>query len=335
MAVLLSPGYRCRHVVFPAAAPRRALNVGRATAAGGAPGASSTPAMPPNADSPDRAGHPADDDDAFVTWLFSRAGLDARAYRRECLRRRVPACLRTLRAKSIADARRLVWCNPGLVPAAVGTMLIGVTSFFRDPAVFGPLGRDLLPALAAPGRPLRVWSAACSDGAELYSVAMLLAESNLLHRCTLLGTDCRREAVARAAAGVYDDAACRSVPPDLLGRYLESVGPDRPPGSADDGPAVGPPARRVRLWLRDAATWRCADMLHAPEPGPWDLVLCRNLAMYLRPAAAARLWRGLARVVRPGGLLVVGRAERVSGAAAAAGRFAPAGPCVYRRGDAP
>lgn len=317
MAVLLSPGYRCRHVVFTAAAATRPLNLGRGPAAPPMP--LTAVALTTRAESWDDRALPTDED-AFVTWVFSRAGLDARAYRRTSLRRRVPACLRALRVDAIADARRLLWRNPSLVPTAAGALLIGVTSFFRDPAVFGPLADPLLPALARSGRRLRVWSAACSDGAELYSVAMLLAELNVLHRCELRGTDCRGEAVSRAAAGEYDAAAaCRTVPPELRERYLEPVDADAS-------------AHRIRPRLRDAVTWRAANVFDAPEPGPWDLILCRNLAMYLRPAAAGLLWRGLAGALRPGGLLVVGTAERPAGAPA--GLLVPTGPCVYRRGDA-
>lgn len=302
MGVLLSSGYRCRHVVFTAAAPRRPLNLSRACPA------SLANDLPP-ADAADPT-----DEDTFVSWLFSRAGLDARVYRRASLRRRVPACLRALRARTIADARRLVHWNPGLVPTGIGALLIGVTSFFRDAPVFNAISAHLLPAIARSGRRLRVWSAACSGGAELYSIAMLLAEMKVLHRCELLGTDCRGQAVAAAASATYDAGECRALPAELRHRYLEPVGRDG--------------QLRVRPWLREAVAWHAADVLERPEAGPWDLILCRNMAMYLRPAAADRLWRGLARELRPGGLLVVGKAERPAGIV----ELAPAAPCVYRRG---
>ena len=89
---------------------------------------------------------------------------------------------------------------------------------------------------------------------------------------------------------------------------------------------------RVSRAIRDQLTWRRADAVAAPEPGPWHLVLCRNMGMYLEPAAAERLWRGLASVLAPGGLLVLGKAERPGGAAAG---LVPVGPCVYRRCGGP
>ena len=243
MGVLQSPGYRCRHVVFAAAPARPPLNLGRPPAPAPAPAPNAAAALTTDPGPPT-------DEDAFVAFLFSRAGLDARAYRTTSLRRRVPACLRALRAKTLPDARRLLTLNPGLVPVAVGSLLIGVTGFFRDAGAFALMSRQLLPALAHTGRRLRVWSAACSDGAELYSVAMLLAELNVLHRCELLGTDCRGEAVARAAAGRYDAAACRaddvssvsSSGPDVLGSTEPAAAPFS--GSASSETCCG---SRLRL----------------------------------------------------------------------------------------
>src|SRR4051794_36087007 len=106
---------------------------------------------------------------------------------------------------------------------------------------------------------------------------MLLADHGLLDRCDLLGTDCRADAVERARDGLYDDAAVRTLPADLRARHLVREGH----------------SFRVGPRLRAAAQWRTADILSLREPGLWDLVLCRNLAIYLQPQAASDLWRQL------------------------------------------
>src|SRR5688500_17451182 len=76
------------------------------------------------------------DQQKFLHWLFIEAGLDASCYRPETLHRRIPACLRELRVANLADARTLLTRDPSRLPAAVGALLIGVTSFFRDDSVF-------------------------------------------------------------------------------------------------------------------------------------------------------------------------------------------------------
>jgi chemotaxis methyl-accepting protein methylase len=173
------------------------------------------------------------------------------------------------------------------------------------------LSGHVLPLLAASRRRLRVWSVGCSDGPELYSVAMLLDDLGLLERCDLLGTDCRPDAVERARGGLYDDADLRAVPPDLRARHF-----------VHDGRHW-----RVNRRLRDAAQWRTGDILTVREPGLWDLVLCRNLAIYLQPQAASALWRQLEAAVGPGGVLALGKAERPG----CTRQFSALGPCLYRR----
>jgi chemotaxis methyl-accepting protein methylase len=255
-----------------------------------------------------------EEEESFVRSLFACAGLNADAYRAESLRRRLKACLRTVRATSILDARRQLARNPSLVPAAVNALVIGVSSFFRDAPVYDELAFNVLPSLFATARrPPRVWIVGCSEGQEPYSVAILLSELNLLDGCYLLGTDCRADAIHRARAGAYDAAALRTVPPQWLSKYF--------------APHESGGRLRVAPALRTAVQWRTADVTRVAEPGIWDLILCRNMAMYLRPEASGKLWELFERALRPGGYLVLGKAERP----ASGRRLSPVGPCLFRR----
>jgi chemotaxis protein methyltransferase CheR len=247
----------------------------------------------------------------FIRWLLRQIDLDAEQYRTETLARRLTACLRSLRVSTVEEARRLLEHNPQLIPTAIDTMLVGVTSFFRDPDVFALLSDTVLAEVARGRSGLHVWSAGCSDGAELYSLGMIFAPLGWLASSYLLGTDCRAVAIQHARAGWFEASACAAVPPLLHARYLQSEG-DRVRASA---------------LLRSALRWRVADVVHAPEPGLWDVILCRNTAMYLHAEATARLWRQLEAALRPGGVLVVGKAERPLGVKG----LEPLGPCLYRR----
>src|SRR5688500_15839284 len=86
-----------------------------------------------------------DEGHAFLRWLFRESGLDVEQYRLRTLRRRLPACLRGLRAGTFAEARRVIQNKPALRGRALSTLVIGVTSFFRDPAVYQSLKDELLP----------------------------------------------------------------------------------------------------------------------------------------------------------------------------------------------
>ena len=288
-----------RHVVFPDLASEggHALNFTPPL---------TTPVIPELSDE-ERSG----DEYACIRWLFERAGLRADDYRRETIKRRMTACQRALRVETPAQLRAQIQRDPSLLKLAVNTLMIGVTGFFRDPGVFEAVDQLVLSELLSRAQDPRIWSAACSDGSELYSIAMLLAERGAMRRCALLGTDCRTNAVAMAREGCYDASVMRDIPCKLFDRYFRF----------DDH------GWRIHPYLRTMVQWRCGNVLTTPEPGAWDLILCRNLAIYMQPAAASRMWIQLEQCLRPGGFLVVGKAERPLGVVG----LKPLAPCIYRR----
>jgi chemotaxis protein methyltransferase CheR len=290
-----------RHVVFPNDVQRLKKVINFAVQ-GDLPAALVDPAPAPSL---------SEEQIGFLVWLFAQAGLDAGAYRWETLKRRLPSCLRGLHVRCVAQARRLLEQEPGLVALAINAMLVGVTSFFRDPHVFTALRESILPTLSRGRSGLYVWSAGCSDGCELYSVGMLLADMGRLDGSYLLGTDCRADAIQRARTGVYEALSCKNVPSPYYASYFTSEGP----------------RLRVEPALRRAMRWRTADLLKTQEPGFWDLILCRNTTMYMRFEATHSLCEKLEMLLRPGGVLVLGKAERPIGVK----RLTQVAPCLYRR----
>lgn len=234
-----------------------------------------------------------DSPDPFVAWLFQRAGVTVNAYRARTLRRRVPACLRALRVATAAEAQRMLEQQPDLLPRAVSTILIGVSGFFRDPQVWQDLQMRVLPELLRRRRSLRILSAGCSDGRELYSMAILLDELGGLERCFLLGEDCRPDAIIQGRAGMYDGAGMEDVCQSRRERFF------RPAGSR-----YGVVPR-----LREHVSWAARDLLGPRGPGQWDMVLFRNVAIYMTNPQASLLWRRLCDEITVGGILVTGKAE--------------------------
>ncbi len=231
------------------------------------------------------------DSDPFLTWLFAQAGLDAAAYRPGVLQRRLAACLRHLGARSTAEAAAALMAQPERIPGAIGSVLIGVSEFFRDSGEFDLLEREVLPSMLRYRPCLRVLSVGCAEGHELYSIAMLLDEFGCLQDSRLLGLDCRPEAIERARRGVFDaqDLAC--VAAHRRGRHFAETA---------RGTAIRPE-------LRECLAWQVADLLRHAEPSVWDMILFRNVAIYLSEPDA--LWERLVGRLAPGGILMTGRAE--------------------------
>ena len=246
----------------------------------------------------------------FLAALLNQAGLRIEQYRTSALLRRIPACLRALGVNSIPEAAQRLAARPALAWTLLDVVLLGVTEFCRDPAVFQYLRTTVLPEVGRTASTPRIWSAGCSEGQELYSVAACLAELDLLERCELLGTDCRPEAIARARLGEYATGPAPVAPAPWRHAHL----------------FVADNHVRIHPRLRVATKWRVGDVLGDLEAGPWHLIFCRNLAIYLEAPVASALWRRLGEQLAPGGYLVTGKAENP----AATGAFIRVAPCLYQ-----
>jgi chemotaxis protein methyltransferase CheR len=180
---------------------------------------------------------------------------------------------------------RLAW-------AVVEAMLLPEAEFFRDRAVFEALAYDVLPAIArAAGRPLRVWSAACGTGQEIYSLAMLLTGAPVGDHVELYASDLSEHALERAQAAAYSQFEVqRGLPARMLVRFFEK-----------DGEAFVISPR-----LRQAVRWRRANLMDDISAlGQFDLILCRSFLPQLAPEARTQVLQSLSRALTPGGRLVL------------------------------
>lgn len=211
-------------------------------------------------------------------------------FRDEHLATQLRRALASERVDDVATLTRRLAADPTALRRFRRSIAVSVSGRFRDPHQFELLERELLPLLLErPGR-VRVWSAGCADGSELVSLGLLLERLGALERAQLLGSDLLEENVRRA----------REVDPAL------------------------PEPLRARL------RWERRDLLAGAAPGgAWQLVLCRNVAIYFNPPARERLERLLAGALAPGGVLLLGRAERLRDPRALG--LVPAGPHAYRR----
>ena len=225
----------------------------------------------------------------LISAILRPAGIDPACYRAAPLHRRLRAVLRAVRCDSAAEAVERVAADRRLAHKALHSLVIGHTAPFRDLEVFRALRERVLPKLGS--RPLRVWSIGCSRGLELLSVALLLAEQGQLQGSTLRGSDCR---------------PCRQTEDESLARdFLETIPP------AFFGLRRLTSERQIRAII-EQIEWRTEDIFSWDpcEAHGWDVVICRNISIYLGSAAAEQLWKIAMQSLAPGGILVTGKAER-------------------------
>jgi chemotaxis protein methyltransferase CheR len=179
-----------------------------------------------------------------------------------------------------------------------------VTSFFREPEHFEIVRAYVDESLESGRTRLRAWSAGCASGEEPYSLAMtfLAAAADRTLDARILATDINTHTLAVARRGEYSEQKAQAVPPQLRHAYLERRGP-----------------REDRTWvagdaLRRLVVFRRLNLARPPYPvaGPLDLVFCRNVMIYFDQAVRQQLLGEFHRVLRKGGLLVVGHAESLA-----------------------
>ena len=202
------------------------------------------------------------------------------------------------RAAGLADVDAytgLLEHDPDAFRALVERLVVPETWFFRGGKLFQHLAADAADRIAA-GRNFRALSAPCSTGEEPYSLAMALLDAGLPpERWEVEGIDLSPAAVAAAGRKVYREFSFRQTPADARGRYFRPV----------------PNGWELTEAVRDKVRIRVGNVLD-PDPGPsggYDVILCRNLLIYLTQASRRRALDGLERRLAPDGLLAVGHAE--------------------------
>lgn len=173
-------------------------------------------------------------------------------------------------------------------------LTINTSQFFRDTSVFETIASEVLPAITVRSKQPRIWSAGCSIGAEIYSIAILLAEAGWSAK-ELFATDLDEVILNRAREGRYTKNEIQNVSPHLIQKYF-----------SDEGSSVS-----IASSIKRMVTFAKHDLLRDPYPKPFDLILCRNVFIYFTPETQQRLIHNFVQALVPGGYFVVGSAEHI------------------------
>jgi two-component system CheB/CheR fusion protein len=239
-----------------------------------------------------------------VILLREHAGHDFSHYKRNTLLRRIERRMGIHQIDKIKAYIRYLRENPQELDLLFKELLIGVTSFFRDPAAWTHLREVALPDLLAkhaPGSPLRAWVPGCSTGEEAYSLAMVMREAAETQRspghCPMqvFATDLDADAVDRARIGLYSENIVADVSAERLKRFFIKE---------DHG-------YRVCAEIREMVIFATQNIISDPPFTKLDILSCRNLLIYLDPEIQRKLIPLFHYGLNPGGILFLGSAETV------------------------
>jgi two-component system CheB/CheR fusion protein len=238
--------------------------------------------------------------EVLLDYLRRSRGFDFTGYKRTSLARRIEKRMQAVGADGYLSYLDHLEVDPEEFTHLFNTILINVTSFFRDPPIWDFLSAEVLPGLAAgmpDDQPFRMWSAGCASGEEAYSLAMAAAEALgpevVRERLKIYATDVDGEALEQARQARYDPRQVEGVPPELLERYFERNG---------HGYVFSKDLRRSVIFGRH-------DLIQDAPISRIDLLVCRNTLMYLNAETQAHVLARFSFALREGGYLLLGKAE--------------------------
>jgi two-component system CheB/CheR fusion protein len=237
---------------------------------------------------------------SLLEYLRTSRGFDFTGYKRSSLERRIQKRMQSLEIEDYERYHDYLQVNPEEFTDLFNTILINVTSFFRDPQAWEYVAGEVVPPLieAVPTEEtIRVWSAACASGEEAYTAAIILAEAlgedDFRRRVKIYATDVDEEALQRARMATYTRDQIDAVPDDLAEKYFQR----------------GPLGNTFRNDLRRSIIFGRNDLVQDAPISKVDLLISRNALMYFTPEAQARILGHFNFALRDSGYLFLGKSE--------------------------
>jgi chemotaxis protein methyltransferase CheR len=245
---------------------------------------------------------------ALILKVRTRTGIDLGQYKDSYITRRLSTRMKSLGALNYRGYSAMLDTAPGEYDKVVDAFTINVSEFFRDKETFQVIREKVLPAIIAEKkstgrRTLRVWSAGCACGEEVYSISMIL--NDLLgagysqYTIRLYATDIDDACMQRAKDGIYDPVSVKNVDKKFLERFTKPA-PEGKIAVTDD--------------VKRNVTFRHFDLIAGGSFGSYfDLILCRNVMIYFSDAQKTRLITSFCNSLNSGGYLVIGKTETLTG----------------------
>ena len=231
--------------------------------------------------------------------LRDKTGHDFSQYKHNTLTRRIERRMALHQIRRADQYVLFLQKNGDEVEALFRDLLIGVTSFFRDPEAFATLQQEIIPRLFAQqpeSGVVRVWVCGCSTGEEAYSMGILLQEHmetlNQLYKVQIFATDIDREAIDQARSGIFPVSIAADVSPERLARFFSQ--------DTDSG------MFRIRKVIRDMVAFSEQDVIKDPPFSKVNLISCRNLLIYLNASLQKKNYSPVSLRLDPGRVLVSG-----------------------------
>lgn len=230
----------------------------------------------------------------FEQWVLKEYNIDLSAYKSNQLHRRILSLMSRVEVTSVEEYISLLKKDPAQKQKFLDFITINVTEFFRNPEIFDELSKKIESELLY-NSGLKVWSAACSIGAEPYSLAMIMDNLNSKANHKIVATDIDNTILQKAKNGEYVYSEVKNVPKQFLSKYFQ----------------VNGEKYCINSQLKKMVEFKKHDLILDNYESNFDLIVCRNVVIYFNQDVKDKIYKKFSASLKKGGLLFVGATESI------------------------
>lgn len=231
----------------------------------------------------------------FEQWVLKEFNINLSAYKSNQLHRRILSLMSRVGINTIDDYVVLLKKDPSQKQKFLDFITINVSEFFRNPEIFQELKEKVKQDLLPENKNLKIWSAACSIGAEPYSLAMLLNEIAPSGRHTIIATDIDNTILDKARKGEYIQSEIKNVSKEYMDKYFKVY----------DNKYI------IDQKIKNMVTFKKHDLILERYESDFDLIVCRNVVIYFNQDIKNEIYKKFSNSLKKGGLLFVGATESI------------------------
>ncbi|GAE03180.1 chemotaxis protein methyltransferase CheR [Clostridium botulinum B str. Osaka05] len=232
----------------------------------------------------------------FEEWVLKDFGINLKAYKQNQLQRRILSLMSRVGVNSVEEYINLLKKDKDQRIKFLDFITINVSEFFRNPEIFDELEKKIkVELLNNTSGSLKIWSAACSIGAEPYSLSIIMDEISPNKKHKIIATDLDMTILQRAKEGIYAQAEIKNVKKERLEKYFTKEGEKY----------------KIKSSIKNVVTFKKHDLILDNYEKDFNLIVCRNVVIYFNQDIKDNIYKKFSESLKKGGLLFVGATESI------------------------
>ncbi|EJP6470982.1 protein-glutamate O-methyltransferase CheR [Clostridium sporogenes] len=232
----------------------------------------------------------------FEEWVLKDFGINLKAYKQNQLQRRILSLMSRVGVNSVEEYINLLKKDNDQRIKFLDFITINVSEFFRNPEIFDELEKKIkIELLNNTSGSLKIWSAACSIGAEPYSLSIIMDEISPNKKHKIIATDLDMTILQRAKEGIYAQAEIKNVKKERIEKYFTKEGEKY----------------KIKSSIKNVVTFKKHDLILDNYEKDFDLIVCRNVVIYFNQDIKDNIYKKFSESLKKGGLLFVGATESI------------------------